>query len=596
MSALVFVALTAQGATLARKLAPRFPGAEVHGLIGRVSGADVSFAQTATHLRQLFRAERPIVGLCSAAILIRILASALGDKGDDPPVLALAEDGSVVVPLLGGHRGANKLATEIAAALGIRAALTTAGDNRFGFALDDPPNGWSLGPGDVKSFAAGALGGARPKLVSDVPQNVDLGWLSGLVGEGPTTLRITERAVAANTEALALHPHTLVLGVGCERGADPAELIALARQTLDGYAQGSLACIASLDLKEDEPAVRQLALSLGVPLRLFDAARLERETPRVSDASPIVFQAVGTHSVAEAAALAAAGDDATLVMTKNKSKRCTAALARADRLIDVEHAGRQCGRLAIVGIGPGASDWRTPEATSDIATATDLVGYRLYIDLLGELASGKTRHDYDLGEEGARCAFALDLAVQGKQVALICSGDAGIYAMASLVYEKIEQGGDAWKRLEVRVAPGISALQAAAARLGAPLGHDFCAISLSDLLTPWETIERRVKAASEGDFVIAFYNPASRRRREPFLKALEILRRFRAPETPVGIARDLGRPDEAVRIVPLGELNIDMIDMLTVLIVGSTQTRNVTSGGSARLYTPRGYAAKGSKG
>jgi cobalt-precorrin 5A hydrolase/precorrin-3B C17-methyltransferase len=277
------------------------------------------------------------------------------------------------------------------------------------------------------------------------------------------------------------------------------------------------------------------------------------------------------------------------------TKVATPARARPDPVVVVEMAGRPPGRLAIVGIGPGSNDWRTPEATSDIATATDLVGYRLYIDLLGELAAGKTRHDYDLGEEGARCAYALDLAAQGKQVALVCSGDAGIYAMASLVYEKIEQGAAAWRRVDVSVAPGISALQAAAARLGAPLGHDFCAISLSDLLTPWETIERRVKAAGEGDFVIAFYNPASQRRREPFFKALEILRRFRTPETPVGIARDLGRPNEAVRIVSLGDLTIDMVDMLTVLIVGSTQTRNVVSGGAARLYTPRGYAIKEGK-
>ena len=184
---------------------------------------------------------------------------------------------------------------------------------------------------------------------------------------------------------------------------------------------------------------------------------------------------------------------------------------------------------------------------------------------------------------------ALDLAAEGRSVALVSSGDAGIYAMATLVFELLARGEQvAWNRVEIAVAPGISALQAAAARAGAPLGHDFCAISLSDLLTPWAAIETRLKAAAEADFVVALYNPVSSRRREALPRARDILLGRRPNDTPVVIARNLGRDGESVRTVELAALTESDADMLTVLIVGSSQTRRV----GRWVYTPRGYAAK----
>jgi len=230
-----------------------------------------------------------------------------------------------------------------------------------------------------------------------------------------------------------------------------------------------------------------------------------------------------------------------------------------------------------------------------VSHATDLVGYSLYLDLLEDLASGKTRHDFPLGREEDRVRHAMELAGQGLDVALVCSGDAGIYAMATLVFELFNGGGlsDAASRIDVTVAPGISALQAAAARAGAPLGHDFCTISLSDLLTPWESIQTRVKAAAEGDFVIAFYNPVSKRRRTQLAYARDVLLQHRPADTPVILATNLGRPGELVRIVPLGDLNVDDVDMLTVVVVGSSDSRTVTTGsGKTWVYTPRGYSAK----
>ncbi|MEO0546972.1 MAG: precorrin-3B C(17)-methyltransferase, partial [Pseudomonadota bacterium] len=333
----------------------------------------------------------------------------------------------------------------------------------------------------------------------------------------------------------------------------------------------------------------------GVPARFFTAQQLEAETPRLATPSDIVFAEVGCHGVCEGAALAAGGASADLVLAKQKSKRSTVAIARSDDVIDPLGCGRARGHLSVVGIGPGNAEWRSPEVSAMVAHASDLVGYSLYLDLLEDLAAGKTRHDFPLGAEEDRVRHAMELAGQGLDVALVCSGDAGIYAMATLVFELFNGGGLSYAaaRIDVTVAPGISALQAAAARAGAPLGHDFCTISLSDLLTPWESIQTRVKAAAEGDFVIAFYNPVSKRRRTQLAYARDVLLKHRPANTPVILATNLGRPGEAVRIVPLGELNIDDVDMLTVVVVGSSDSRTVTTGsGQTWVYTPRGYSAK----
>nr|CAM74076.1 Precorrin-3B C17-methyltransferase [Magnetospirillum gryphiswaldense MSR-1] len=247
----------------------------------------------------------------------------------------------------------------------------------------------------------------------------------------------------------------------------------------------------------------------------------------------------------------------------------------------------------MVGIGPGTAQWRTPQASAAIAAASDLVGYGLYLDLLGEAAAGKTRHQSDLGAEADRARMALDLAGQGKSVALVCSGDAGIYALATLVFELIErEANPVWRGTDILVIPGVSALQAAAARAGAPVNHDFCTISLSDLLTPWETIEKRLHAAAEADFVVCFYNPVSKRRRDQLTRARDILLTGRPAETPVILARQLGRPEEHMRIIALGDLTADDADMLTMVVVGSSESRRIAFNGRDWVYTPRGYAKK----
>jgi cobalt-precorrin 5A hydrolase/precorrin-3B C17-methyltransferase len=595
----VILVLTPGGLALARRLQAALPGAVVEGRAGRVEGADAAFDDTVARVGELFRDGRPIVGVCAAGVLVRAVAPLLADKRQEPPLLALAEDGSAVVPLLGGHRGANDLARVIAEILGIEAAVTTAGDRRFGVALDAPPAGWRLAnPQDYKGVAAALLGGASARLEGEAAWLAESGL--PLAPDGAFRLRITDRAESGDAKTLVYHPPVLALGVGCERGTPTEELLDLVTDTLAdaGLATGAIAGVFSLDLKADEPAVHALAAHLGVPARFFPAARLEAEAPRLANPSDLVFREVGCHGVAEGSALAAAGSEGALIVAKRKSKRATCALARTPDPLAAAEIGRGRGSLAVVGLGPGTPDWRTPEAAAAVARAGDLVGYRLYLDLLGPLAAGKRRHDFALGEEEDRVRHALELAAEGRDVALICSGDPGIYAMAALVFELLdcEERAD-WRRPAVSVVPGISALQAAAARIGAPLGHDFCAISLSDLLTPWEVIERRVTAAAEGDFVIAFYNPVSKRRTRQLARAVEILGQSRPAAAPVVLARNLGRPGESVEAITLAELTPARVDMLTLVLVGSGETRRLDRGdGGAWVYTPRGYSAKAKEG
>ncbi|RVT87314.1 precorrin-3B C(17)-methyltransferase [Rhodobacteraceae bacterium CCMM004] len=590
----VVLALSRSGEATAHRVAAAL-GAQVHGREGRTDRADAMFPDALIHARDLFAAGVPVVGVCASGILIRAVAPLLSDKRAEPPVVSVSDDGAVAVPLLGGHRGANRLAQRIAAATGGTAAVTTAGDVSLGLALDAPPPGWRLAPGgDAKGAMARLLAGAGAEVAGIAP------WLDGLppAGSDPVRLHAGTGPAAAGTD-LAYHPQTVTLGVGCARGCDPGELAELALETLAqaGLSPWSVAAVCSLDLKADEAAVNALARRLDVPLRLFDAAALEAQTPRLANPSEVVFAEVGCHGVAEAAALAAAGPDAALIAPKVKTANATCALAQAPAPLTAV-PGRARGRLSVVGIGPGQSAWRTPEASALIARADELVGYGLYLDLLGPLAAGKPRAEFPLGGEEDRCRHALERAGEGRDVALVCSGDAGIYAMAALVWELIDRGAgpggvtDAARRVEVTVAPGISALQAAAARVGAPLGHDFCAISLSDLLTPREDILRRLRAAAEGDFVVAFYNPVSRRRRTLLAAAREILLAHRPPETPVLLAVSLGRPEERLEHRTLATLAVDEVDMLTLVLVGSSATRAVATGDGPRLYTPRGYAAK----
>jgi cobalt-precorrin 5A hydrolase/precorrin-3B C17-methyltransferase len=561
-------------------------GGEVHAPASVVE-ADTPIPEVAPHLRDLFAAGRPIVGVCAAGILVRALAPVLGDKHAEPPVLAVAADGASVVPLLGGHRGANALAARLADALGGHAAVTTLSEVAAGVSLDAPPPGWTLASAsEVKPLLARLRDGGRVRVDDgDCPAD----WLAELRHEdGPVDVAVSIRRT--RTAPATLIPQRLALGVGCERGLPAEDLATLVDDTLAAHDLDPVAVgvVVSLDLKAGEPAVRALADRLGVEARFFDAATLEAETPRLATPSEAVFREVGCHGVAEGAALAAVGPEGGLLVPKAKGPRATVAIAEAPAPLDAARIGRPGGRLRLLSLGPGDRSQRTRAVDAALRRVDDLVGYSGYLDPL-EAEIRAARHGFPLGGEVDRCRFALELAREGREVGLVGSGDVGIYAMAALVHE-LAADEPAWQGVPIEALPGVSAMHMAAARAGAPLGHDFCAVSLSDLLTPWAVIEQRLEAAAAGDFVTALYNPVSQARRAGFERARAIFAAKRPASTPCLVARQLGRTDERVTVTTLAELGAAEVDMLTLVIVGSAKSRAWrTVYGREQVFTPRGY-------
>lgn len=567
------VVLNQPSVTIAHRIKAALPGATLYGLSDRTTEVDVSFSQFGDTVRHLFASGIPIVGICAAGILIRTLAPLLSDKRQEPPVIAVAEDGSAVVPLLGGLQGVNDLARQIAALCDVAPAITTAGDLRFRTALLAPPGGYHLAnPDDAKGFIADLLAGDKVRLVGTAP------WLTDshlpIDPAGRLTIRITESAVEAASDCLVYHPQTVAIALASTLHLQPDAAIALIQ---DQLAQANLAsaAVAGVFAPESDaasPAIQAIADFLNVPARFFSLASLP------SDPNQQVV------TIAQAV-VGASGS-----LLSSPPSTIALAFAIATEPIPAHTIARPRGHLFIVGTGPGSAEWMSPEVKQILSEATDLVGYKFYLDLAGPPRLGQQRHEFDNREELNRAAFALDLAAQGRSVAIVSSGDPGIYAMAAAVFEVIDQTPKpTWQSINIQVTPGISALQAAAARIGAPIGHDFCAISLSDILKPWSVIEQRIMAAAEADFVIAFYNPTSKQRTWQLAAARDIVLRWRSPETPVVLARDLGRPGEAVQVRSLGQLSADEVDMRTLVLIGSSQTRQLSQAHRTWLYTPRRY-------
>ena len=244
------------------------------------------------------------------------------------------------------------------------------------------------------------------------------------------------------------------------------------------------------------------------------------------------------------------------------------------------------GWVCIAGLGPGREDLVTPEVTATLAQATDVVGYIPYVARVAE-RPGLTLHPSDNRVELDRSRHALEMAAAGRRVVVVSSGDPGVFAMAAAVFEAVESGPEAWRALDIRVLPGITAMLAAAAAAGAPLGHDFCAINLSDNLKPWALVERRLRLAAQADFAMAFYNPRSKSRPEGFARTLEVLREECGDARPVIFARAVSTPEQALRVVPLTEATPEMADMRTMVIVGNSASRVIEMAGGVRVLTPR---------
>ena len=521
-------------------------------------------------VRTAFAQCEQLVCFLAAGAVVRLVAPLLADKRTDPGVVCVDEGGRFAVSLVGGHGGgANELAREVGELLGAEPVVTTATDavgvpglDTLGFPVE----------GDVAGVSRALLDG------EPVALDAELAWplppLRVSDRGGAYVIRVTDRAVEPGEREVVLRPPSLVVGVGASKGAPVNEVLGLISDALRGagLSAGNIAELATVDAKADEPGIVQAAQRLGVPLVAHSAEELAAvEVPNPSDAP---LAAVGTPSVAEAAALVGGGE---LLVPKRKSERADGHPAMATCAV-VRRPAR--GRLAVVGIGPGARDLLTPRAKAELRRAAVLVGLDQYVDQIRDLLRpGTVVLESGLGAEEERARTAVAEARKGQAVALIGSGDAGVYAMASPAL------AEASDDIDVVGVPGVTAALAASAILGAPLGHDHVSISLSDLHTPWEVIERRVRAAAEADIVVTFYNPRSRGRDWQLPKALAILAEHREPTTPVGVVRNASRPDESSRVTTLLSLDPATVDMMTVVTVGNTATREI----AGRMVTPRGY-------
>ena len=524
-------------------------------------------------LNQAWKECDAIILFLATGAAVRLLAPLLQDKHTDPGVVAVDDACLFAVALCGGHDGgANGLAARVATSLGATPVVTTASDALGLPALDSFGRdlGLRLEAGsDLAAVGAALVSGQTVRLVSDL--GLPLGPLPGNVVRAeepePPLLFVSDRTVDVPRPAVVYRPPSLVAGVGCSRGASAGEILDLLRGSLAeaGLSMGSVAGLASIDAKRNEVGLLEAAESLGVPVRFHPAEALAAvEAP---NPSPVVREAVGTPSVAEAAVLVSGAE---LVLQKRKSAMATVALGRLPAR----------GLLMLVSLGPGEEALIPPLARDALARSELVVGLDQYVDRVRHLLRpGTGVLTMPLGDEVARAEAAIEEARSGGAVSLVSSGDVGVYAMASPALEL------AGEDVDVVVVPGVTAAQAAASLLGSPLGHDHCSISLSDLLTPWEVIQKRVLAAAEGDFVVSLYNPRSRGRDWQLGKVKEMLLAHRPPDTPVGIVRDAYRPTQKVALTDLASLRPEDVDMLTVVVVGSSQTRLV----AGRMVTPRGY-------
>ncbi|MEO0802467.1 MAG: precorrin-3B C(17)-methyltransferase [Cyanobacteria bacterium J06642_2] len=540
-----------------------------------------------------------IIFVLTVGAVVRAIAPFLKDKATDPGIVAVNEAGTQVVSVCGGHiGGADALARQVAAILGVEPVITSASAARGlpGIDVLGEPFGWRRGSGDWTAVAS-AIAQAHPIEViqtcgsslwqRQLPEVHPFVWdSSGKEQETSARIWISEREFEpVEQPTIGWHPRSLWVGIGCERDVSIETLERGIRASLQKHnlAWEAIAGLASIALKRDETALLALAERYEWPLQFYETEILASQA--VPNPSEAVNREVNTPSVAEAAALAAAETKALVVekqiLRGEDGKACTVAIA----LAKTEYSSR-CGQLNLVGIGPGSIAQITPAARAALTQSDVVIGYQLYVDLVRTLLpSAQIVEASPITQEVQRAQRAIALANRGLTVAVISSGDCGIYGMAGLILEALARDGWDGKIPHVEVFPGVTALQAVAAKVGAPLMHDFCAISLSNLLTPWPVIKKRLEAAATADFVVALYNPRSRTRLEGIHIARQIFLQHRSPSTPVAIAKSVYRPDESIQVTTLVEWNVETADMLTTIAIGNS-TSFVRGD---RIITPRGY-------
>ncbi len=599
--------------------------------LSEIDAAQVYNHPLKNHVASLWDNHQAFVFCLATGAVVRLISTLLKSKSKDPAVVVVDETGKFVISLCGGHQGgADKLAQLIALQLDATPVLTGA-SNGLGLPAVDMlgvPFGWCRGEGDWNAVSAAVAKEEDVEVIQEVGSTL---WQNNLpkshtfkFNESPTTkatIYITYKKSSPPIPSSPLlpipsitwYPRVLWVGIGCERNTSKqliADAIAKVFQE-NQLALAAIAGIATIDIKSDEVGLVELCHERNLPIVTFPSEILR--TVAVPNPNQVVEKEVGTPSVAEAAAIVAAAiasnietqyipspkDVTSLQVPKQiyrssnqnlkgqnlKDQNLKGAVTVAVALAEKEYIGRQ-GKLLLVGTGPGNLDQMTPAAQTAVASADAVIGYNLYIDLIAPiLQKHQIIEALPITKERDRAQRAIELANWGLSVAVISSGDSGIYGMAGLVMEDLQASGWDGKSPRVEVFPGVSAFQSAAARVGTPLMHDFCAVSLSDLLTPWEVIVKRLEAAAAADFVTALYNPKSQTRTTQLVEAREIFLKYRNPDTPVAVVRSVYREDEQITLTTLEKLLDVPVDMLTTVLIGNQSTRSY----GEWMITPRGY-------
>ncbi len=543
-----------------------------------------------------------IIFIMATGIVVRTIAPLIRDKRTDPAVVVIDERGRFAISLLSGHiGGGNALAEEIARYLNGQAVITTASDVNGLMPVDiwAIENGLFIENREVMArVATRYINNNALRVYSDVEMAMPEEFLrvsepgfADVIITNKSDIYLSPEGCPAGAcrvrEQLYLRPKNLVVGIGCNKDTSVEEIEDVVKSVLNenNLSFHSIYSIATIDIKLAEPGLKAFAERHGLEIKAYNAGELN--TLKGIKGSETVFNATGAFAVSEPAALLGAKTDKLLV---KKQKRKNVTVAIAELRSDSENQ-KHTPSLYIVGTGPGGIEHITPCAREAIRRSDVIVGYGTYLELIQDLIEDKEVISTGMTQEVDRCKKAVELARSGKTVSVISGGDPGIYAMAGLVFEILKgqkSGITNQNPIDVEVIPGISAINACAARLGAPLMHDFAVISLSDRLTPWDLIEKRLIAAAMADFVTVIYNPKSKGRQEQINKAREIFLRYRETETPVGIVKGAMREDESVIITNLRDMLNYEIDMQTTVIIGNSQTF-VWNG---RMITPRGYEKK----
>ena len=549
-------------------------------------------------LKDQWQGNNKLIFVGSIGAVVRLIAPFIRSKENDPAILVTDSKAKNVITLLGGHKqGGDRFASELAAALEAEVICTSDSFTERRIPLDCFGEGWGWKRGgknvdwrklmisQSKEQKNIVFQGKGSKLWQKLKGCSNFSFLEK---NDPISFKNIDLYIGhENRNICSWHPPTIIIGIGCERNTDEKVIQRAINDSLNqnGLSLLSISGLATIDKKNDEIGLLNFSKKNEWPIYFFSAFELSQVN--VPTPSNVVLNEMGTPSVAEAAALLAGDHRGRLIQNKQiyyskeeESGAVTIALAEVENPF-APHKGE----LHLIGSGPGDLKMLTSDSRQALTRCAVWIGYGPYLNYLESIRGhDQVRIDSKLTFEKDRCQHALDLAKQGVKVGLISSGDSGIYGMAGLAL-------DLWlnERLDSRplfeVHPGISSFQMAAAKLGAPFMHDFCSISLSDLLTPWNQIEKRIKSAAIGDFVLAIFNPKSIKRDWQLKKTVDLLLEFRNPSTPVAIARQLGRPEESIEIHTLETLPFDRVDMLTILVIGNSQSVIKNN----KFLTPRGY-------